>query len=148
MNKDIVLLSQIFYIMQDIKSLQHRSDFQSDMLYSTTKRLTGMPGGGQAHGFDSIIGELEELNKDYGNKIEEYIRNLKQAEAILNGIQSGTMKTFVRLFYVDQLAQAEVMRELEMTEYQFDKARKAIEEAENMKKVCWPERFRMDKPEG
>lgn len=147
-NRDIPLLTRIFYIMQDIRSLQHRTDFQSDQLTSTTKRLTGMPGGGGLpHGFDSILAELEEMNREYGIKIEEYIRDLRKAEKILNGIRDENMRTFVRMFYVDQLAQAEVTRELELTDYQFEKARKLIEDAENMRKVDWPERFRTDKPE-
>lgn len=142
-NQDIELLTRIFYIMQDIRSLQHRSDFHEQQLYSTTKRLTGMPGGGgMPHGFDSIIGELEEVNHEYGDKIAEYVADLKKAERILNGIEHPKMKTFVRMVYVDQVAQAEVMRELELTEYQFDKARKSIEEAENMKKVHWQDKFR------
>ena len=142
-NKDIPLLSRIFYIMQDIRSLQHRSDFHDEQLYSTTTRLTGMPGGGgMPHGFDSIIGELEEVNHEYGEKIAEYVEELKKAEKILNGIEEPKMQIFVRALYVDQLAQAEVMRELEMTEYQFAKARKCVEEAENMKKVQWPDPFK------
>ena len=147
-NRDIELLTRIFYIMQDIRSLQRRSDFQNDLLFSTTKRLTGMPGGGGLpHGFDVIIGELEEMNRDYGDKIGDYIRDLRKAEKIINGIPSGTMRTFVRMYYVDQVEKAEIMKDLEMTEYQFDKARKAIEEAESMRKTDWPEKFRMEKPE-
>ena len=97
-NRDIELLTRIFYIMQDIRSLQRRSDFQNDLLYSTTKRLTGMPGGGGLpHGFDVIIGELEEMNRDYGEKINDYVRDLRKAEKILNGIPDKAMRTFVRI---------------------------------------------------
>ena len=147
-NRDIPLLTRIFYIMQDIMSLQRRSDFQNDLLFSTTKRLTGMPGGGGLpHGFDVIIGELEEMNRDYGDKINDYVRDLRKAEKIINGIPNGAMRTFVRLYYVDQIEKADVMRKMEMTEYQFEKARKAIEDAESMRKAEWPEKFRMEKSE-
>ena len=147
-NRDIPLLTRIFYIMQDIRSLQRRSEFHNEQLYSTTKRLTGMPGGGGLpHGFDAIIGELEELNGDYSEKIREYVTDLRKAEKILNNITSQTMRTFVRMFYVDQIEKAEIIRDLEMTEYQFDKCRKAIEDAESMRKTDWPEKFRMMKPE-
>lgn len=143
MNRDIPILSRIFYVMQDIRSLQHRSDFNTEQLYSTTKRLTGMPGGGgMPHGFDAILGELEEVNHEYGEMIARYVAELKQAEKILNGIEKREMQTFVRALYVDQLAQTEVMRELEMTEYQFAKARKCVEEAENMRSVKWPEKIK------
>ena len=102
-----------------------------------------MPGGGGLpHGFDSIIGELEELNQYYGEKISEYVKELRKAENILNSIQDQNMKTFVRMFYVDQFAQAEVIRALEMTDYQFERARKLIEDAECMRKVDWPNRFK------
>ena len=70
------------------------------------------------------------------------MEELKKAEKILNGIEEPKMQIFVRALYVDQLAQAEVMRELEMTEYQFAKARKCVEEAETMKKVQWPDPFK------
>ena len=140
-NRDIPLLTQIFYIMQDIRSLQHRSEFNDEQLYSTTKRLTGMPGGGGLpHGFDAILVELEEVNREYGEKIEKYVRDLKKAEKILNGITDNRVYTFVRLFYVDQVAQAEVIRDMELTEYQFNKIRKNIEDAETMQKAVWVEK--------
>lgn len=144
-NRDVLLLTRIFYIMADIRSLQRRCEFHTEQLFSTTKRLTGMPGGGGLpHGFDSIIGELEEMNRDYIERINEYCRDLMRAEKTLNNIPHETMRTFVRMVYVDQLAQAEVLRELEMSEYQFDKARRAIEEAESMRKVDWPEKWRAE----
>lgn len=144
-NRDLILLTRIFYVMADIRSLQRRSEFHTDQLTSTTKRLTGMPGGGGLpHGFDSILAELEEINRDYMERINEYCRDLLRAEKALNNIPHPTMRTFVRMVYVDQVAQAEVLRDLEMTEYQFDKARKAIEEAENMRKVEWPEKWRIE----
>ena len=140
-NKDIPLLTQIFYIMQDIRSLQHRSEFNDEQLYSTTKRLTGMPGGGGLpHGFDSILVELEEVNREYGEKIAKYVKDLRKAEKILNGITDNRLYTFVRLVYVDQVAQAEAIRDMELTEYQFNKIRKNIEDAEDMQKAVWVEK--------
>ena len=104
--------------------------------------MTGMPiGGGNAPGLDGTLADVEELNRIYGDKLAECIKALKDAERILNGIESANMRTFVQMYYIDDISKAEIMRELNMTEWKFNSARQRIEEAESMKKVVWKERF-------
>lgn len=142
MNRDIPPLTQIFYTMQDIISLERRSDWQRERMYSVTRQLRSMPGGGGLpSGLDKTIAELEELNHDYGERLQQYVHELKTAERILNAIESRTLRTFVQMFYVDNIKKAEIMRELDMSEYAFERARTSVERAPDMAHVRWHERY-------
>ena len=141
-NKDIPLLTQIFYILKEAESVERRGEWTYERLFNITRRMTGMPiGGGNAPGMDGTLAEVEELNRIYGDRLQECVKALKDAERILNGIESQTMRTFVQMYYIDDISKAEIMRELNMTEWKFNKARENIENAENMKKVVWKEKF-------
>ena len=141
-NQDIPLLTQIFYILKEAESVERRGEWTYERLFNITRRMTGMPiGGGNAPGMDGTLAEVEELNRIYGDRLQECVKALKDAERILNGIESQTMRTFVQMYYIDDISKAEIMRELNMTEWKFNKARENIESAENMKKVVWKEKF-------
>ena len=141
-NQDIPLLTRIFYILKEAESVERRGEWTYERLFNITRRMTGMPiGGGNPPGMDGTLAEVEELNRIYGDKLAECIKALKDAERILNGIESQTMRTFVQMYYIDDVSKAEIMRELNMTEWKFNKARENIENAECMKKVVWKERF-------
>lgn len=141
-NQDIPLLTQIFYILKEAESVERRGEWTYERLFNITRRMTGMPiGGGNAQGMDGTLAEVEELNRIYGDRLQECVKALKDAERILNGIESQTMRTFVQMYYIDDISKAEIMRELNMTEWKFNKARENIENAENMKKVVWKEKF-------
>ena len=141
-NQDIPLLTRIFYILKEAESVERRGEWTYERLFNITRRMTGMPiGGGNPPGMDGTLAEVEELNRIYGDKLAECIKALKDAERILNGIESQTMRTFVQMYYIDDIGRQEIMRELNMTEWKFNKARENIENAESMKKVVWKERF-------
>ena len=141
-NQDIPLLTQIFYILKEAESVERRGEWTYERLFNITRRMTGMPiGGGNAPGMDGTLAEVEELNRIYGDRLQECVKTLKDAERILNGIESQTMRTFVQMYYIDDISKAEIMRELNMTEWKFNKARENIENAENMKKVVWKEKL-------
>ena len=140
-NKDIPLLNHIFYIMQDIVSLENRRDWQRDRMFSKTKRITGMPGGGTPMGCDATLAALEELDAEHSDQLKLYVRELREAERILNNIPHRTMRTFVQMYYVDEISRAEIMRELNMSKYGFDQARDAIEQAPDMAHVAWKEKY-------
>lgn len=141
-NRDIPLLTRIFYTMKDIECLEKRSEWQYERMFSVTKRLRGMPGGGGLPtGMDSALAEVDELNHEYGEKIKQYVYELKTAEKILNGIESSTMRTFVRMYYVDNIPKKEIMNDLDMTEWRFNQARESIEQADSMEAVRWHERY-------
>lgn len=140
-NRDIPLLTKIFYILKEAESVERRGEWTYERMFNITRRITGMPGGGNAPGMDGTLAEVEELNRIYGERLAECVKALKDAEKVLNGIESTTMRTFVQMYYIDDVSKAEIMRELNMTEWKFNQARQKIEEAENMKKVAWRERY-------
>ena len=140
-NKDLELLEGIFDTLNETVSLEKRSEWTYDRLYSITRRMTGMPiGGGNAPGMDGTLAEVEELCQIYGDKLKQSLSLLKKAERVLNGIEHQRMRVFVQMFYIDNVPKAEIMREMNMSEYVFNKCRDRIEQAENMRKAVWPER--------
>lgn len=141
-NRDILLMSRVFQIMQEVCRLEERIAWQKERAYNVTQRITGMPGGhGGAGGLDAALAALDELTEQYSEQVQGYMRELRAAEEILNGIQSPSMRTFVTLLYVDNMPQAAVRRELNMTEYAFTRAREAVEQAESMADVEWREAY-------
>lgn len=141
-NRDILLLSHVLYTMQDVSSLERRLAWQQERLYSVTQNLSGMPSGkGPAKGFDSVYAAMDGLNDEQREKLLAYTKELEQAEKIINGIESRTMRTFVLLMYVDGLPPEKVREELNMSEWGFRKARDCIEKAPDMESVIWQERY-------
>ena len=142
-NRDIPLLSRVLYTMQDVRSLESRLEWQRDRMFSITQNLSGMPGrkGGKPHGFDAALAAIDELNEQQCERLRGYIRELKTAERIINGMPSRMMRTFVVMLYVENLPAAVVQRELNMTRRGFENARNAVEQAEDMERVKWSERF-------
>lgn len=140
-NRDILLLDRVLCVMQDVCSLEKRKEWQRDRMYKITQTVSGMPGGGQPSGFEAAYDALDELNAEHLEKIRAYRRELKEAERIINSIPSRTMRTFVVMLYVDHLPDIAVRRDLNMTEYGFNRARDSIEQAESMEAVKWHERY-------
>ena len=141
-NKDIPLLTEILYIMQDVCLLEQRRDWQRDRMTSITQHLTGMPGGGGLpKGLDSAFAILAEIDEEHEAQCKEYARQLRKAQKILNGIESRTMRTFVVMKYVMDVPDVKIRQELNMTWRGFDRARRAVENAPNMAAVKWQERY-------
>lgn len=44
-NRDILLLSRVLCVMQDVCSLERRCEWQRDRMFNITQHITGMPGG-------------------------------------------------------------------------------------------------------
>lgn len=145
-NRDIPILSRVIYAMQDARMIERRIDWQADQLGNITVNMSGMPkGSGPASGFDATYAALDYLCEQHKEKLSMYMHELKEAEKIINGIENPKMRTFVVMMYVEELPNAVVRRELNMTEYAFNKAKHAIEQAESMSAVIWRERYITEK---
>lgn len=145
-NKDIPLLARVLGIMQDVVSIEKRMDWQRDRMYSITSHMNGMPGGkGVPTGLDAALAVIDGLEGAYKEKVKRYMRELRNAEKILNAIPSESMRTFVTMMYVDDLPQEFVKKELNLTRRSFERARAAVEDAESMAQVVWRERFIVEK---
>lgn len=145
-NRDIPILSRVIYIMQDARAVEERINWQEDRLGSIAVNMSGMPkGGGMPNGFDAIYAALDALCETHKERLAQYMHDLAEAEKIINGIQNPKMRTFVVMMYVEELPHAVVRRELNMTEYAFNKAKHAVEQAGNMRAVVWRERYMVEK---
>jgi hypothetical protein len=140
-NRDAELMEGIFDLMNETVSVEKRSEWTYERMFSITRKMTGMPGGGgNAPGMDGMLAEVEELNGFYGEKLKRCLAMLRKAERVLNGIENQRMRTFVQMVYIDRAAKGKVMKDMEMSEYMFEKCVERIEVAESMRKVKWPER--------
>ena len=141
-NRDIPVLCDVLPVMQLVCATEKRLDWQHDRMTAMSQHISGMPGGGTLpQGLDEAFAKLYEAGEDHEKELLQYNKELRAAERILNGIESRTMRAFVVMKYVWDVADAEIRRELNMTEWGFNRARKAIEEAENMGAVVWRERY-------
>ncbi|MBR6839386.1 MAG: DUF1492 domain-containing protein, partial [Oscillospiraceae bacterium] len=103
-----------------------------------TQKITGMPGGHSGpSGLDARFAAISEIEEKYEAECGEYIRELKEAEAILNAIPSRTMRTFVTMKYVMGMSRKEIMSRLNMRRWQYDKLCESIEQAQDMVHVEW-----------
>ena len=141
-NRDIPLLSDVFYIMQEVRLIEQRRDWQRDRMVNITQHLTGMPGGGgMPKGLDEAFALLSELDEEHEQRCKDYVRQLKAAQKILNGIESRSMRAFVTMKYVMNVPDTEIRRELNMTRTGFNRARRCVESAECMATVKWREKY-------
>lgn len=141
-NRDIMLLARVLYTMQDVRATERKRLWQQDRLWNITQKITGMPGGGgKAGGLEDHFGEIAEMEERYAAECAQYIRELKQAEAILNGIENRELRTFVTLKYVMNTPNAEIMSQLNMGRRAFERATRSIEQAQDMAHVRWDKRY-------
>jgi len=140
-NHDIPLLAEVLPVMQLIGQTETLRDWQRARVLHITANLTGMPRGGGAAGLDDAVAAMDELDREQHLAVREYAMHLRRAQRILNGIESRTMRSFVMMKYVMGLPDAEVQRELNMTRRGFDRARRSVEDAQDMASVKWQERF-------
>lgn len=147
-NRDIPLLADVVYIMQDICAIERHREWQKERMYNITQHLSGMPGQkGMANGLDAAFALLSEIEEEHEEKCKEYVRQLKQAQDILNGIESRSMRSFVTMKYIMDVPDVEIREELNMTKWSFNKAKQSIEQADCMASVVWHERFILRKQE-
>ena len=141
-NRDIPALNEVLCIMQEVCQLEARREWQRERMTNITAHLTGMPGGGgMPRGLDDAFSMLSELEKEHEARCKAYVRRLKKAEKIINGIESETMRAFVVMKYVMDLPDTEIRDKLNMTRRGFERARKSVEDAPGMDMVKWQERY-------
>ena len=141
-NKDIPLLADVFCIMQDIKQIEQRREWQQDRMFNITQHLTGMPGGGGSpRGLDEAFAILSEIDDEHKQRCKEYARQLRKAQKILNSIESRSMRTFVTMKYVMDAPDTEIRQALNMTRRGLERAKRSVETASCMAAVKWQERY-------
>lgn len=141
-NRDIFVLQDVIRVMQEVRALETRRQWQRERMTNITRHLTGMPiqHGGMG-GLDAAFAALAQLEDDHKEKVKEYICKLKAAEQIVNGIGNPFMRTFVTMMYIENLSAKMVRSELNLSEWGFKRARQAVEQAEDMGRVVWRVRY-------
>jgi hypothetical protein len=140
-NRDIPILAEVLSIMQLVNKTEEMRDWQRDRAVHITANLSGMPRGGGMTGLDEAVAALDELDRQQAQECREYAQHLRRAQRILNGIESRTMRAFVMMKYVMDMRDADIRRELNMTRWGFDRARRSVEDAPDMAAVKWQERY-------
>lgn len=141
-NRDIPILAGIPYLKAEIESLEQQCRWQRDRMQSISYHLTGMPRQGrQQKGLDTGFTLLEKIEAKHSQKCKEYTYQLRQAEKIINGISSQSMRAFVRLRYVSGDTDTRIMAKLGMSRRGIERAKKCVDEAPCMAAVKWQERF-------
>ena len=146
-NRDIPTLTEVLSIMQAVGEIEQRRGWQRDRMSHITQTISGMPVGGSPKGLDAALAALDELDREQREECLLYVRQLRKAQAILNGIENLNMRTFVVMRYVMGCSDAEVRRELNLGRRGFERARRCVENARSMAAVKWQERFILDQTE-
>ncbi len=139
-NRDVLLLARVLYTMQDVCATERKRLWQQDRLWNITQKITGMPGShGEASGLERHFATITEIEERYEAEFAEYVEELQQAETILNGIESRTMRTFVTMRYLLAMQNREVMARLNLKRRRFEYLCRLIEDEPDMKtaEVKW-----------
>lgn len=137
-NRDIAILEQVKCVMQELYMAQERLDWQRAQMFKITSRYGGVGGGrGAPRGLETAVAALEESDERYLALFVKYRDELKAADAILDGIHSRSMRTFVEMKYMYKKPNRDIMEALGMTDYAFRSAREAVERAVDMAHVQW-----------
>lgn len=143
-NRDIPKLARVLSTMRDVTNIEQMRDWQRARMYSITQHLSGMPGGGGTpKGLDDTFARLSEMDDEHKEKCRRYMRELEEAEGILNRIESPAMRTFVVMKYVLDIPNVQIARELNLTEWKFNQMRRCVEQAADMEHVVWKEPYKL-----
>lgn len=141
-NRDIITLMNVKYIMQEVERAEKRREWQRERMTALTQNYSGLPrGGGPPRGLDDAFAALAAVDEIFERKCKNYTRAIKQAQKIISGIESESMRAFVVMRYVDDMTDTDIRKALKLSRRGFDRARKAVEEAPRMRDVKWRERF-------
>lgn len=141
-NRDVILIWEIQDIEIEVESMEGRRSWLNDRMYSTTRWVSGMPGGGSGKsGFADIMAQIAETDERYIETMKLLNRKRRKAERILKSIACQSMRTFVTMYYRDHAEKKTVMEKMRLTEWGFRRARESIESAASMAGVTWKEKM-------
>lgn len=139
-NRDIPLLTEVRYIMQDVRCSEEQRRWLQDRLFNITMRITGMPGGhGDAKGYEENFADISEMEEKYQGEVSGWMKELRAAQDIVNGIPDLRMRVFVKMRYLLGDGRKRIMEELGLKRWQYDRIVRVIEQARGMGEVRWEE---------
>lgn len=141
-NRDIPLLQEVGYIMDDIEALEKRRKWERDRMFHITQQLSDSPVSGNApRGLDEVFAAISQLEEEHRRLVRQYIGKIDTASKLILAIPSRQMQRFVRMLYMDHETDKNVREKLKMSRWAFENARKAVEQAEDMQSVKWSDRY-------
>lgn len=141
-NRDIPVLTKYLYFVRAIEKLEDQIMWEHDRKINVSQHITGMPNGkGGVNGLDNVFARIDALEQEHREMVDRYIKNAKKVDKILNGIESLTMRMFVRMKYMEDMSDTDIRKSLNLSRRGFDLARRSVESAPNMASVKWPERY-------
>lgn len=142
MNRDIPILSNLLCTLQDVTNIEQLREWSEERKYHITQVISNAPGGNNYQSkIDGLMASISTLDEQHLSRTKRALQEINRCQAILNGIVSRTMRTFVVMLYVQHLPPEKIKKELSMTEWGFRQARKCIEEAWSMDMVRWADRY-------
>lgn len=148
-NRDIAVLGEVMALMHEVKRLENQLLTQRESMFHITQKLNDMPTGkGMHRGIDDLLARYNELELRLLDTQTEHMDKLKQQQRIIDGIESVRMRAFVCMVYVENCSKADVMRELQMSDWQYRSARDSVEQASSMRTVVWREKYMLKEGNG
>ena len=141
-NKDIPILSNYLYIRKAIERLEEQIAWEHDRKINISQHITGMPNGkGGVNGLDNTFARIDALEQEHRERVEHYRSYARRIDRILTGIESLSMRVFVRMKYMEKRQNVEIRKELNLSRRGFDRAISSIEGASSMDQVKWAEKY-------
>lgn len=138
MNRDCIRVGRAQDVLADIEMHEERIATIRAILTRTTQRLTGMPGGGGNH--DSMPNLLIKLDEQYRMEeraLRRYLHESGEEAALLADCADDTMRTFVKLAYIERRPKQDIASRLRISKYYVEKICDAIESAPCFRSVNW-----------
>lgn len=142
-NKDIPLLASVHSMRQEVQEIEKSQEWTRHRMFTIKARSTGcgIHGNRVPRGLDEAYAALAELDEEYTQAVKSYVRQIRRAQKVITGIESLTMRTFVKMKYISGASNAKIMAGLGMSQRGLSRAKKCVEEAPCMAAVKWHERY-------
>ena len=137
-NRDTARIARAHDALVEAEMLLDELDRLRAVLTRTTQRLTGMPGGGaKRDGMAEMLVKLGEKEQQLYRRLKQYLYESGQEERILADCKTDSMRTFVRLMYVERAGRSRIASALKVSAYYVDRMQEAVESANCMLDVDW-----------
>lgn len=147
-NRDIPLLAGVTLAVQEVKRTENRRKWQRERMNSIRARQAERVPGSGPRGLDEAFAALSELDEEHNELCKSYVRQIRKAQRIIEGIENRSMRVFVEMKYIDDEPDTKVMKALRMSRRGFERAKKCVEEAPCMAAVKWQERYILQAEDG
>lgn len=137
-NRDIPLLQSILGVMQRIRQLEMKAEWEHDRMIKVTSHLSLVRGSGHDIGdmMDDVLAKVDAIEQEHREELKAYVDKMREADRIVNeDITDDKLRAFVEMAYIDGMSAGEVKKELNLSEWEYRQTKEKIENAGCMKEV-------------